>query len=318
LTSTIPLFSKSTMRASLTRVPGINQHPRDTRLSRFIDHELPQLPKAPITMLRPLPLMNRDPAPDVGQILQHQNSLRVFGVLDETLGQAMVDPALKPLLLPSHLLQAPFGALGTSGLIGIPRRLSALSRAFDGLTGFRMAVAIGQQVGNTEVNPEKSGRHNRRVFGCVDRRVQVKFPIPVDEIDLSFQSVKPLRLVLPIDELNDLATVQCPQADFIQALPAENPVVIGDGAISTKDRAFRFITLEDFHRLSNGSHRHLCRQTKLLPKRVVAAFVDARLSVDLGLKTDLARIAGCRIKGGHRVVQQRRLFGSREELELQG
>jgi hypothetical protein len=169
----IVLISKATTRAGLRGVPGVDNKDGHAGLLSLVGEKLPQLTETPIRLPRPLPRANREPAPDVGQVFQYQDGLRVFGVSDEAFGQGVIHPALTPRLPPSHLLQAPLRTLRPSGLIGVAGRLPALARAFNGVTGAHMAVGIGDQIDNAQIDPKKLSGLQGGLFGDINRGIQI-------------------------------------------------------------------------------------------------------------------------------------------------
>src|SRR5262245_36225535 len=119
LRTAAPFVHKSTTGAGATGIPGVYKHHQNACTLRFVAQEGTQLPKTPIMLLRPLPFANRDPVADPSQVLQDQRGLRVFGILDEAFGKAMVCPSLKAGLPSGHLLQTTLGTLCASRLVGL-------------------------------------------------------------------------------------------------------------------------------------------------------------------------------------------------------
>jgi hypothetical protein len=54
LTATIPFLDIATAATSPTGVAGIHKHDRYAQSLRFVDEKVPQLPKTPVMLLRPL------------------------------------------------------------------------------------------------------------------------------------------------------------------------------------------------------------------------------------------------------------------------
>src|SRR5262249_27240776 len=140
----------------------------------------PQLPKTPVVLLHPLLSANRHPVAYPGQIFQRQRGLRVFGILDEAFGQAVIGPPLKAGLLPGHLLQATFGTFGARGLVGLTSGVVSLPDGLNRLSSVGVAIRVRRQVGNSQVYTEKARGLNRRVFWYLNGGIQEKRAIPVD------------------------------------------------------------------------------------------------------------------------------------------
>src|SRR6266496_3897502 len=75
LTTTVPLVHIATPRAGATGVTWVYKDQCYACPLRFVAEKLPQLPKAPIMLLRPLPLANRHPVAYPGQVFQGQRDL---------------------------------------------------------------------------------------------------------------------------------------------------------------------------------------------------------------------------------------------------
>jgi hypothetical protein len=86
----------------------------------------------------------------------------------------VIHPALKSRLPPGHLLQAPLRTLRPAGLISVAGRLPALARAFKGVTGPHMAVGIGDQIDNAQVDPKKPCGLQGGLFGDINRGIRIK------------------------------------------------------------------------------------------------------------------------------------------------
>jgi hypothetical protein len=80
LSPAIVLISKATTRAGLRGVSWVDDKDGHAGLLGLVGEKLPNLTETPIRLPlpRPLPRANREPAPDVGQVFQHQDGLRVF------------------------------------------------------------------------------------------------------------------------------------------------------------------------------------------------------------------------------------------------
>ena len=169
---------------------------------------------------------------------------------------------------------------------------------------------------HAQIHPQPIMHLNRRAFGHIDGGIQIEPAIARHEIDLAFEPVEARGLVLAIDHVNQLTTMQGPQADVIGTLPAQDRLIIGNRAVRPKHRTARLVALENLDGLGDRPHRHLGRQPEAGSKFVVTAFMDARLAVDLGLETHLGHIGHSAIKRGHGLAQEGGLCGCREELEL--
>ncbi len=84
LTATIPFVHKATTGTGPTGVVRVDQHQWDTCSLRFVVQEVSQLPKAPVILLRPLPLTNRHPVAYTGQVFEDQNLGKPVGPVDQT------------------------------------------------------------------------------------------------------------------------------------------------------------------------------------------------------------------------------------------
>jgi len=83
LTLSVTAFCMPAGTTALAGVPRVYQSDRHPRQPRLVADELPQLAEGPIAVSCPSRFPNRCPLADMGQILQGNRALRVFGFLDK-------------------------------------------------------------------------------------------------------------------------------------------------------------------------------------------------------------------------------------------
>jgi hypothetical protein len=142
LTATVPFVDKATPRTRATRVSRVDEDHGHPCPCGFVHDELTQLPEAPTVLLVALAFANRHPAADVGQLFQHQCSLRVFGIRDQLFRDCMIHPAAKAPFLPAQLFQPAFGGFRASTLVGLAGCGTALAHGFNRLACRGMGIRV--------------------------------------------------------------------------------------------------------------------------------------------------------------------------------
>src|SRR5690606_36896223 len=118
--------------------------------------------------------------------------------------------------------------------------------------------------------------------------------IAENQVALAFNPVKAGFLVFAVDHWNDLPTFQSQQTDFVDALETHQALIVDDGAVRFEFRTPRLVALKALHYFSNGSDRHLARQSELFPQLVVAPSMNAGLAKPVRLEPDLGGVCrGC-------------------------
>ena len=314
----VALVAVAALGARSARVPRIDSHDRHTHAFRFVLNERSELREAPSGVLRSVFPPNRGPRSNVRQVFQRNSPRRVLGGRDESLADAVIRVSPEASFPSGEFPQALLGAARALALQAPTVALMAETYTLDGRARVGDTVAIGREIDETEIHAEKVSGLDGRPVGNVGAGVQVEPPITQDEIGLTLQRVELAALIRAADPRDDDPSVHREQADAIDTLEAECPLVIGHGAIWSKDRTARFVAAECFNSLPDGAYGGLRRQTELVAKVAIAAFMDGRLREDLGIEADTRGVGRSGVVLSHVEPQCQRLGRVWLQLDLYG
>lgn len=258
-------------------VAWVYEHHRDASSLRLVADERSELSKTPVVLSCPLPFSNRHPVAYPGQIFQNNRGLRVFGVLNKTLGDAVVYPSLKARLFARHAFEATLGAFAARRLIGLARRVAPFALGFNGLARVGVAIGVGGQVDDAQIDANKPFRVYRRLLRRLHRHQQIKLPISEDEIGLPLAPVELHPLVVAHLHGNQNATAKRCQTGEFQPLKRQDALIVDDRAMGLKRDATPLVPLVGFDDFGDGANGQLSRQVK--PRANV--IVDGLLQLEL-------------------------------------
>ena len=101
----------------------------------------------------------------------------------------------------------------------------------DGLSGMHGTIGVDRDVDDAKIDTQEVRRLNRGVLGHLHRAIEEELASAIDEINLPLHAVEPLALVLAINQGQDHPTSQAPEADLVQALESQDPVVVAERPI---------------------------------------------------------------------------------------
>ena len=202
LAAAIRLLSVAAPAARLGRVRRVNNVDRHARQRGFVLDLLSEVVECPIAQAtirrpsRPLSLRNRCLVANTAEVFHSDTAPSAFGLLDEVLADTVVYVALKSPLPTRKLLQSTFRRARADRLQDSTTLLVPLPFCVDSRTAVRFTVAVGGDVFDSEVHPERF----IHVFGVglfdVAGRQQVKPSIVIDEVALALLILHQTALTL--------------------------------------------------------------------------------------------------------------------------
>ncbi len=273
----VALIDGAATRASAARVARVDGDKRHAFVRGLVAQEGSQLPEGPTAKGAALRLSNRCPVADARQVLDGDSTSGVFSLPHDLLADAMVEVGGKPPLLAPPLAQQAHGRLG-SFLLEVPSQASMAATEI-GVVGTAegVAIVIGSDVLQAEINAEIVGRIAFGHVAHIHRHVEEEFTIAVDQIGLTAREGKTALLVGTRHPRHDFATFQCKDRDAIQTFPRQDALIVGDGAVRSESGPHAAVTLVDLDYFGDSPHRHLGRKTEAVPGVVV----DELLQLDL-------------------------------------
>jgi len=142
--------------AGLTRIPGIDQDHRHTRVLRLVGDERPQLEERPTLLPIPLRLADLGALPDAFEVFEHDGPSGLLGGIDDAAADDVVDGPLVAFLPPRQPFQEPLALPRALGLGGTPN-LGAMRTDSIYLRGFMdRAIAVDGHAATTQIDAECS------------------------------------------------------------------------------------------------------------------------------------------------------------------
>ena len=81
----------------------------------------------------------------------------------------------------------------------LPAALVLAADPLDGFAGVDVAIGVGGDVDDAQINAQELLGLDRGVLGHLHRAVEVELAAPIDEIDLALHAVESLALILAVD-----------------------------------------------------------------------------------------------------------------------
>lgn len=313
----VALLTVATPATRPRRVPCVHEGDRDPGQLGLVADESLQLGEGPSRMPRPVSGPNRCPIADALEVFEGNPAVGALGQPDKLVADAVVLVPPVICLASGHPLELTPGALGAGLLVGPSGFVATATDLLDGLARVGVAVGIGGEMDDPEIDPKEVFRLDRGAVGKVHRGEQEELTASIDEIDLTLEPVESLSLVLAVGNRYDLPSRKRPEAYAIESFEREDSFVVGDGTKRLEDGTLRLVPLEGLDRLSDGANSHLSREAESLADRDVSQLVDAWLTEDPGIETGPSGERGGGVEPLRRGEDRFSLFDRRDQLKLE-
>lgn len=316
LIGSVLFVDASAHRALARRVSWINEDHGDADALRLVGDECAELAKSPITQSCALVAPGRYPAADALQLFEGDPASGAFSIHHDSLGNAVVGVFLEPRLLSGEVAQSPLGCLGAALLKSIPALLVVAALPFDSGPGIDLAIAIGGQRDDAEINAQPVFGLKLVGFRYVAGNGQHPFAAHEAQIDFALAIHHQPILVFTHHDWHDDAPFDCPQANRATVLNEPNdPIVIRLSGIWAKDWSDGAIDLEGVGDLGDRSDSSLGGQTEACSQLDVMQLVQIVLPEGAAREARGAQPCACFIASRQRRLQARGLSGRRQHLE---
>ncbi len=303
-----PMPARMARLARVGRVDHAHGHAGHLRLVGDTGAKLREGPIAVSCSLRwprnPRPLAN------MGQFLKPNRPLRAFCLRNQFLADPVVHVSLIPTLPSRHLAQATLGRLRTNRLQRLLAPRVPLPLALYVLAGIGFTVTIGRKVDDAQVYPKHVVNFLLGRFGNIAGRKHVPRAFAVDQIALAVLVRKEGALPFAGQERDRQPPVEGPNGHLARRQgPRQDPVVIGNAAMSPEGAHGRGVELVGISDLRDHADRQLRRQPVGCTNAQVAQLLQVKL------------LEGARIprKRTYRVTRRvRRLKGAQQGVCLRG
>ena len=262
LRRTITLIDQPTTGASAGRISGINEHHGHPSQSRLVAHELAQLEERPTAQRSPLGPANREPVVNALEIFQRDPTSGAFGHGHEALADRVVHIGCEASFCATPLSEESLGAAGSLGLQSLTELPMPATQSVDLRAGVDRAITVGGNVDDPKVNP-KPLRGLTRWLLDIDRGEEVPTIIAKDEVRFSLPELQQCTGSLATNERDALPADSGPDRDLGAVnIPAENPVIEGDGAVRLEGPPALPVQLVGIGYLGDAADHDLCREAR--------------------------------------------------------
>ena len=293
LRRTVMFINSATLRASLRSMPRVNQcHHHTGELSLILD-KLAKLIESPGVVLSPLAPANRNSGADASQIFEGNTASSVFGLRNNTLGNAVVDVRSKPSFLAGTLNEQSLSSLRIFGLKLTPELGMALAQPVDLSAGVNSTIGVGSNIHDAEVDSQELSRVAERKFFNLAGLEKVKGAIPVNQVGLAKKMLKKLRLAWPSNKRDDQPSLGSPDGHGTGGyLPGKDAFVIGNAAAPVEGALDGTSGLVSIGNLRQHPDHDLRRQIEAAAQFVIKQMVKVILAEGLRLPGPFTDIVG--------------------------
>lgn len=314
---TIRAGNQATPGASLRRVSGVNQcHQYTGELSLILDKPA-KLVKGPGVVLSPLAPANRDSGADALQIFKGDTASSVFGLYNNSLGNAVVDVGSKPSLLLGTLNKQSLGRLRAFGLELTPEFGMAFAKPVDLSARVNSAIGVGGDIHDAEVDTQELSRVAGRQLINLAGLEKVESTVSVNKVGLAEKVLEKLYLACPGNKGDSKPPASRPDGyRVVGYLPGQDTFVIGDAAApveSALDSTSDFVSIS--HLRQHPDHDLGCK-TKAAAQVIVKQVVQIILAECLCLPGPFTDIVGGIVHRLQRIQQGIVLLRGRGQLDL--
>ena len=316
LALSIGLVRVAAVRASPTRVPRIDQHARNPRKLSLVRDERPDLKERPACVLCSLRVPDRYPISDAREIFKGDAASGVFGLLHDTLADAVVLDTPESGLLTRNLFEPSFGTSSASRLKSLTMICVPLADRFHLGSRMELSVRIHSEICNPEVYAEPI--ENLGLFSVrnVYSHEEEELALAEDKISLPSLEAEKLSLLLPANERDPLSSLDGPDVGRV-VLPREDAGVVSNGAEGFERSSYFLIQSVGVSDFSHASDDHLRGQGgKSVSGLSIEKLLEIVLPKCLGLESLGSEPVARSVCHTKRARQKSFLCLCRQELDL--
>lgn len=317
LIGSIAVVNMTAHRALFGGITRINDMQPNPIQFGLVGHKLAQLTKRPPVVPRSLCSSYRYPVTNTIEVFNGNVAPGVKSLLDQTLANDVVGVALEAALSSADGFQFTFSGFGADALEAGSHSLVMTTGSFHIVATENFAIGVNGQISNSKVYPQYVTAGGGRSFRYVDGRVQIESAVSINEIGLSAYPVNAIRLIVAVNNGDDLSTLQCQDANPVGGLPGEDTLVVDYCAVQIKSGLDRLIAFVSLNHFGNGPNRHLGRQTESLAYCMVNQFLQFDFVGQTMLESNLRDIVASCIELLHCFEQGLMLFGRRLKFDFE-
>lgn len=268
----------------------------------------PQIKKRPAKALCSVYLPNRSPRVNALQFFNGDSALRVFGLPNDSFADLMVDVFGKPGFFQVAFLKQSLRALRPLALKFGAQFPVSLSHRLNLCATERLAITVGGNSSNAEVNAEEATRLAYRRFDHVDGGEQEPFALAKNQVSFALPVGKQSLLSRTTNKRHLLSAAQCPDRNAVR-LVAQNSIIKSNRAVFMENALNFSIKFIGVGNLRNNPDGDLSRQSELLTDNSVAELVELELTEHLDFPCNTRAFIGGLIRSLKSFLERYSLLG---------
>lgn len=229
----------------------------------------------------------------------------------------MVGISTKPGFLARAFLEMAFRTPGPALLQALAQGMMALARLLNGLSAECLALAIGSQLHDTQINSERSLSGGKRRGWNFKGDCQVEGPVAVEQVGLSFDAPHTGLLITSDQEWHEDPARKRQEGDGSPSLKGHDPFIVDESTLWSKSRLDALVSFVGFTRLTDAADSQLSGKLVGCTQLAVDQFLQFKLVGCLFRKGDRSHIIGSLIECMHGVKQGLSLFRCKSEFQEQ-
>jgi hypothetical protein len=317
LIGSIPFIDATAGRTCPAGVARIDEQDRHAEHSRLVGDEGPKLAEGPIVQSCALGgPCGLNPVPDTLEIFKGDRAAGAFGLRHECFADAVVGMRLKPALPAGHSLELAFGGLGAATLKPAPASAQLDTDGFNCLAGIGLAVAVGGDVDDAEIDAENVGRLDQ--VGIVEVADDGEIPVAAHEHQIHLAPAvgeqPPLMVAADIGDL--LPPAERPDRQLIVGQEPEDTVIERLGAVRPELAPGIGVDLVGVSHFGETSDRDLSRQAETVAKVAINQLLKGEVTEYLPLKSNLGQPVARLVASLKRLLKQDGLLWRRQQFDV--
>ncbi len=285
----VSTLTMTTPITSLAAIRGVDEFNRDSSKLCFVDDETTHLSVRPRSKpIARIATPSRDPFADAIEVFDGDPTTGAFGGVHDLLADHVVLVTAKSCFLVAdtfHLLVGVFRSLASQPL---PLSVVLLADLLDIGSRVVLAVAVGGQINDPQVNPDKVGGIDGCPIGDIDRDHQEPLAVGAQhEVALSLVPADPLGLVATHDKWDQNSAADYPQAYAVDPLETHDSWIVCNRRVLAKLGLIRLASLAGFNYTVNTENYGLSRQAK----PILDFSIEKLLSLDLIENSKMEQLA---------------------------
>jgi len=307
----------STVGTCLGSMFGVNKDYWHSRELCFILNVGSKLIKTPSVKLASLCFSNRFLVADACQIFDSNRSSSVFCFSHYLLRDNMIDVVVVSFLFSTNSFEMSFSRPTTTALKRTPMSSHSSSMSFDFFSTMDLSITIYGDIDDAHIYSESFCGINHIGFGYIYDYTEIIDSVLNNKVCLTSNSFQSRFMIITENDWDLLSTINCKDANSVDSLPTEHPLVISNTSIWSESRENLFVSFIDFTDFSDSSYCELGGETVSFSNIVVAELLNLNFISSPMFVSNATYVVTSFIEPNHSLFENNFLFFCGFEFNLQ-